>query len=281
MLPVVDDRATHAPYRRYRLNALHSYKYSMLLRYYVLAASAAMSSAFTTPTITCISAFSTQLYQSSSNDNSESVNIALIQPDSNGQQYSTEGLENALKSHPFCKMTGVTLSLSTISVESEFTKQDIASLQQSDIACFSNVKGVKSYLSLLDDHFDVAKDITDEDRRQLPNKPDLVGDIIQGISEAVNEEDGSIPDAGIMAACPNTETARECLNSGRWMSNHIYYPKDTQQAVELKTEAIGSDEDTKDEEGENEDPVDIEVWAASIVQAAGDVYERKFWGGGW
>ncbi len=251
----------------------------MLLRYYVLAASAAISSAFTP--ITCTTSFSTQLYQSSSNDNSESVNIALIQPDSNEQQYSTEGLENALKSHPFCKMTGVTLSLSTISVESEFTKQDIASLQQSDIACFSNVKGVKSYLSLLDDHFDVAKDITDEDRRQLPNKPDLVGDIIQGISGAVNEEDGSIPDAGIMAACPNTETARECLNSGRWMSNHIYYPKDTQQAVELKTEAIGSDEDTADEEGENEDPVDIEVWAASIVQAAGDVYERKFWGGGW
>ena len=238
-----------------------------------------MSSAFITPTIT--STFSTLLYQSSSDDNSDSVNIALIQTDNNGQQYSMEGLENALKSHPFCKMTGVTLSLSTISVESEFTKQDITSLQQSDIACFSNVKGVKSYLSQLDDHFDVAKDITDEDRRQLPNKPDLVGDIIQGISGAVNEEEGSIPDAGIMAACPNTETARECLNSGRWMSNHIYYPKDTQQAVELKTEVIGSDEDTTDEEKENEDPVDIEVWAASIVQAAGDVYERKFWGGGW
>ncbi|KAL7499492.1 hypothetical protein ACHAWT_007773 [Skeletonema menzelii] len=251
-----------------------------MYRYYILAASAAISSAFITP-MTSIT-FSTPLYQSSSSDdNSDSVNIALIQSD-NGQQFSTEGLEDALKSHPFCKMTGVTLSLSTISVASELTKQDVSCLQQSDIACFSNVKGVKSYLSLLDDHFNVAEDISDEDRRSLPNKPDLVGDIIQGISGAVNEEDASIiPDAGIMAACPNTNTARECLNSGRWMSNHIYYPKDTQQAVELKTEEIGSGEDTADEEGENEDPVDLEVWAASIVQAAGDVYERKFWGGGW
>lgn len=225
----------------------------------------------------------TSIHQSSSDeDSSSTVNIALIQSDNNnGEQFSTEGLENALQSHPFCKMTGITLSLSTISVASEFTKQDVSSLQQSDIACFSNVKGVKSYLKMLDGHFNVADDITDEERRKLPNKPDLVGDIIQGISGAVNEEDGAVPDVGIMAACPNTDTARECLNSGRWMSNHIYYPKDMQQAVELKTEALGSDSDAADEEGGNEDPIDIEVWAASIVQACGDVHERKFWGGGW
>lgn len=134
---------------------------------------------------------------------------------------------------------------------------------------------------MLDGHFNVADDITDEERRKLPNKPDLVGDIIQGISGAVNEEDGAMPDVGIMAACPNTNTAKECLNSGRWMSNYIYYPKDMQQAVELKTEALDSDSGTADEEGGNEDPIDLEVWAASIVQAAGDVHERKFWGGGW
>eukprot|EP00984_Skeletonema_dohrnii_P001557 scaffold488_cov109-Skeletonema_dohrnii-CCMP3373.AAC.2 len=255
------------------INMLRYYSLTMLL----VASATIRCSAFITPTSR--SSFS-PLYQSSSSDddNSSTVNIALIQSDSdNGQRFSTEGFENALQSHPFCKMTGVTLNLSTISVASEFTKEDVSSLQQSDIACFSNVKGVKSYLTMLDGHFNVAEDITDEERRKLPNKPDLVSDIIEGISGAVSEEDGSKFDVGIMAACPDTNTAKECLNSGRWMSNYIYYPKDMQQAVELKTEAIDSESDAAEEEGD----IDLEVWAASIVQAAGDAYERKFWGGGW
>lgn len=214
--------------------------------------------------------------RSSSDDDSSKINIALVSSDDE-QQFSREGFNNALQTHPFCKMTGITLSISDVSVTSSLSKEDISLLQNADIACFSTITGVKSYLNMLDEHFNVAEDISDEERRQLPNRPDLVGDIIQGLSGSVSEGDSDVPSAGLMAACPNTSTARECLNSGRWMSNHIYYPKDAQKAVELKTEAI--DNDNEDEEGEED--IDLEVFAASIVQAAGDVYERKFWGGGW
>jgi hypothetical protein len=277
---------THAPTPTH---LQHNNMLRYLLTVFIVASAAITCNAFVTPTgrssaIRCStfisptgrSSSTTSLNQSSDDDTSSTVNIALIE----SGQFSAEGFENVLQSHPFCKMTGVTLSISTVSVATEFTKEDVSSLQNADIACFSTIKGVKSYLSMLDSHINVAEDITDEERRQLPNKPDLVGDIIQGISGAVNEEVGSMPDAGIMAACPNTNTARECLNSGRWISNHIYYPKDMQQAVELKTEAIDSESDKAEEEEEIED-IDLEVWAATIVQAAGDVYERKFWGGGW
>ena len=218
---------------------------------------------------------------SDDDDNSSKINIALVSSDDK-EQFSREGFDKALQTHPFCKMTGITLSISDVSVTSSLSKEDISLLQNADIACFSTITGVKSYLNMLDEHFNVAEDISDEERRQLPNRPDLVGDIIQGLSGSVSEGDSDVPSAGLMAACPNTSTARECLNSGRWMSNHIYYPKDAQKAVELKTEAIDSENsyDNEEEEGEEED-IDLEVFAASIVQAAGDVYERKFWGGGW
>lgn len=213
-------------------------------------------------------------------DDSNKINIALVSSNDSDdeQQFSREGFDNALQTHPFCKMTGITLSISDVSVTSSLSKEDISLLQNADIACFSTIAGVKSYLNMLDEHFNVAEDISDEERRQLPNRPDLVGDIIQGLSGSVSEGDSDVPSAGLMAACPNTSTARECLNSGRWMSNHIYYPKDAQKVVELKTEAIDSKNRYDNEE---EEDIDLEVFATSIVQAAGDVYERKFWGGGW
>jgi hypothetical protein len=214
---------------------------------------------------------------------SDKINIALVSSNDSDdeQQFSREGFDNALQTHPFCKMTGITLSISDVSVTSSLSKEDISLLQNADIACFSTITGVKSYLNMLDEHFNVAEDISDEERRQLPNRPDLVGDMIQGLSGSVSEGDSDVPSAGLMAACPNTSTARECLNSGRWMSNHIYYPKDAQKAVELKTEAVDSENSYDNEEEEGEEDIDLEAFAASIVQAAGDVYERKFWGGGW
>ena len=45
----------------------------------------------------------------------------------------------------------------------------------------------------------------------------------------------------------------------------------------MKTEEIG--ENDKEEKVEAE--IDIAIWVDAIVQAAGDVYERSFWGGGW
>jgi hypothetical protein len=218
--------------------------------------------------------------RSSSSSSSDAINIALVSSNDSDdeQQFSREGFDNALQTHPFCKMTGITLSISDVSVTSSLSKEDISLLQNADIACFSTITGVKLYLNMLDEHFNVAEDISDDERRQLPNRPDLVGDIIQGLSGSVSEGDSEVPSAGLMAACPNTSTARECLNSGRWMANHIYYPKDAQEAVELKTEAIDGGNSYDDDE---EEDIDLEVFAASIVQAAGDVYERKFWGGGW
>ena len=50
--------------------------------------------------------------------------------------------------------------------------------------------------------------------------------------------------------------------------------------MELKTESL----DVGEEEGEEEvveDDIDLQIWADSVIQAAGDAMERKFWGGGW
>ena len=164
-------------------------------------------------------------------------------------------------------MTGVQLSMSEISSDTSWTKDEIVLLQQAEIACFTSKSAVKQYLQSLDDHLKVPKDMADEERRKLPNKLDIVGDIL-GTTQQI---------ATIMAACPTMDIARECLNCGRWQNNHIYYPKDTQGVVEMKTEGIGENDTEKEEEVE----IDVAIWADAIVQAAGDVYERSFWGGGW
>eukprot|EP00571_Detonula_confervacea_P008894 CAMPEP_0172328594 /NCGR_PEP_ID=MMETSP1058-20130122/60434_1 /TAXON_ID=83371 /ORGANISM="Detonula confervacea, Strain CCMP 353" /LENGTH=264 /DNA_ID=CAMNT_0013045715 /DNA_START=618 /DNA_END=1412 /DNA_ORIENTATION=+ len=208
----------------------------------------------------------TALRQSSNDDDgSSTINIALITATIN---YNDE-LQTALKEHPFCKMTGVQLSFADVQATSaetsSFSKENVADLQRAEIACFENMSAVKSYLQMLDDNLNVLKDISDEDRRKLPNKPAGTDDVV------------------LMAACPNANTARKCLDSGRWMSNHIYYPKDTQKAVELKAQPIG-DEGSEGEvvqEEEEEEDVDVKVWADSVAQAAGDAYERNAWGGGW
>ena len=58
-----------------------------------------------------------------------------------------------------------------------------------------------------------------------------------------------------------------------------------QKAMELKTESMMEQEEEKEGNGDElkEDDIvdiDIEAWAESVVQAAGDAMERKFWGGG-
>jgi hypothetical protein len=207
--------------------------------------------------------------QSSSDDAdpSNTINIAIFssKPD--------DIFQNALTDHPFCKMTGVSLSIDWIAnnIEPSWSKSELDVLQSTDIVCFSTASAVKQYLKKLDNHLNVDPSLPQEERRKLPNKPDLIADILGGKGGTPNE---------LMAACPSTETARECLNSGRWMANHIYYPKDG-QAVELKTEAIVEGEEDGSGEIEEDGDVDVDVWAASVMQAAGDVLERKFWGGGW
>lgn len=198
-------------------------------------------------------------------DSSNTINIAIF---SNSQD---DVFQNALLNHPFCKMTGVTLSIDLISTndDASWTKSELDVIHAVDIACFSTVSSVKTYLNKLDNHLNVDPELPQEERRKLPNKPDLIGDII-----------GSAPGAtsGLKAACPVTETARECLNSGRWIANDIYYPKDG-KAVELKTQSLEEGEENANAEEDLE--IDVDTWAASVMQAAGDVLESKFWGGGW
>lgn len=198
-------------------------------------------------------------------DESSTINIAIF---SNSQD---DVFQNALINHPFCKMTGVTLSIDTITTnkDASWTKSELDVIQSTDIACFSTVSSVKTYLNKLDNHLKVDPKLPQEERRKLPNKPDLVADIMGGTGGATN---------GVMAACPVTETARECLNSGRWMANNIYYPKDG-KAVELKPQSLEEGEEV--EEAEEDLEIDVNTWAASVMQAAGDVLESKFWGGGW
>ena len=86
--------------------------------------------------------------------------------------------------------------------------------------------------------------------------------------------DESEQQSALMAACRNTSSAKECLNSGRWESNHIYYPKDSGRAVELKTQAIGDEDEDESSEDEEEEEVDVQVWVDSIVQAAGKARNR-------
>lgn len=220
----------------------------------------------------------TALYQSSD----DTINIALVSAATMASD-NHDQLQTALKEHPFCKMTGIQLSIAEVPVAASTTaetwnEKHVAHLQRAEIACFENISAVKFYLQMVDEQRNVPNDTSDEDRRKLPNKLDLVGDILGG--ETTAAEGTSL---ALMAACSNASTAKECLDSGRWMANHIYYPKDTQKAVELKTEPIisGSDGgDGEEEEVEDED-IDMEVWADSIAQAAGDVMERKSWGGGW
>ena len=212
----------------------------------------------------------TQRYQSSDDNEANTINIAFISSDDDDD--GQDKLESILEDHPFCKMTGTKLSIEKIPVDtkakaSSWSKEHITYIKEADIACFRSKSDVKYYLLSLDDYWNVPKDITDEERRKLPNTID---------DTSVPTSDGG----GVMAACPNVNTARECLNSGRFDSSKIYYPKDTQKSVELKTESL----DVGEEEGEEEvveDDIDLQIWADSVIQAAGDAMERKFWGGGW
>lgn len=198
-------------------------------------------------------------------DPSNTINIAIF---SNNQD---DAFQIALLNHPLRKMTGVSLSIDWIAnnKESSWTKSELNVIQSTDIACFSTISSVKTYLNKLDNHLNADPDLPQEERRKLPNKPDMIADIM-------GTAGGS---SGLVAACPVTETARECLNSGRWIANNIYYPKDG-RAVALKTESLEDAKANDDNEEENVE-IDVDLWAASVMQAAGDVLETKFWGGGW
>lgn len=217
----------------------------------------------------------TALRQSSSGDSDEdddssTINIALICTSIDADD-DRDALRTALTNHPFCQMTGVRLSVADVPASAPWTDDHAARLRGADIACFGTAAAVSGYLRTLDDdHLGVSPDASAEDRRKLPNRmPDPAGGA------------GGATAATLMAACPDADAGRECLNSGRWTSQHIYYPKETQGAVELKTDPIEGRGEEGGGEGDVKKEIDVDVWAAVVVQAAGDVMERKFWGDGW
>ena len=210
------------------------------------------------------------LRRHSSNDDgyfdaeSNIIQVALITSGNKNNEdtfYDIEALRKALQNHPFSTMTGIKLSvvdlpcfsttatnfvpaatLSTMN-QSSWSKENVAALQKTDIACFTTISSVKAYLQDLDKQLNSPTVISEEERRKLPNPLDMVVDIIGGITGegARGGTAGSVA-VGVMAACANSNTARECLNSGRWMANHIYYPKDgNAKPVPLKAEPHGDD----------------------------------------
>jgi hypothetical protein len=73
---------------------------------------------------------------------------------------------------------------------------------------------------------------------------------LQDVDEEAKKKLGARGNGNVLAACIGTTSARAVLESGRWNAMDIYYPK--------------------------ENP-GVDSWADSIVQACGDVLERKFW----
>jgi hypothetical protein len=149
-------------------------------------------------------------------------------------------LEEAMLEHPLLAMIDVTANIIEVpSTPSAGDDNDNKSeqeqqqrfgndlLQDVGVACFASPEEVKQW-------------VTDVD-------------VALGIEDTA-EEDKRWTNGNVMAACIGTETARVCLESGRWEARNIYYAKGEEDSVQ--------------------------GWAASAVQAVGDLNERNFWGEG-
>jgi hypothetical protein len=169
--------------------------------------------------------FSRSLLKSSAGSEDNALfNIALTQ-----QIGENEELQQAIKAHPLLAMISGTasfLEIPCIDAESDKTFE-VNPLDMLDVACFGSPESVKQWLHNVDVSLGTT-DSTDDEKRATGN-----GDV--------------------MAACIGKDTASTCLESGRWESNNIYYPK----------------------HGD-----DMQGWADSAVQAVADLAEKKFWGDG-
>lgn len=97
------------------------------------------------------------------------------------------------------------------------------------IACFGSPTAVDAWLENVDKALGI-EDLEDEEKKKVPGS-----------------------NGNAVAVCIGTTTANRCLQSGRWISNDIYYPA--------------------------ENP-GLEGWVDCCFQASGDVMERDFWGCG-
>lgn len=154
-------------------------------------------------------------------DASNTIKIAFT----GGEQ--VDALRDTLSSHPLMSMLDI--SAEFVDVECSTEEKDVTAFDEKvdslDIACFGTPEEVKSWLDTLDQTIDGAQGMTEEERRGLGN-------------------------GNVVAACIGSETARVCLETGRWDSYSIYYPK-----------------------GED----DLEGWAGAAAQASADLMEKRFW----
>eukprot|EP00591_Stephanopyxis_turris_P009489 CAMPEP_0195523310 /NCGR_PEP_ID=MMETSP0794_2-20130614/22316_1 /TAXON_ID=515487 /ORGANISM="Stephanopyxis turris, Strain CCMP 815" /LENGTH=243 /DNA_ID=CAMNT_0040653279 /DNA_START=17 /DNA_END=748 /DNA_ORIENTATION=+ len=144
-----------------------------------------------------------------------------------------DDMREALANHPALSMLGVNLNLIELPCVSNTTTTAISNNQLSsikegliDISCFESISAVNSWLRNIDLIFD-SVNATEDEKRALGN-------------------------GNVVAVCFDCDTAKRCLESGRWESQSIYYST-------------------------NEFTQGLQGYADSAMHALGDVRETKFW----
>jgi hypothetical protein len=205
------------------LDKMMSMKQGAALFLYVLCLAVCYSAAFSPPRP---STFRRSLLESSAgseqDENALIFNIALTQ-----QIGENEQLHQAIQDHPLLSMIGGTsnfVEIPCIGAEAGNRFEDNL-LGMLDVACFGSPESAKQWLHNVD--------------------------VFLGIVDMKEEEKRAMGNGNVVAACIGKDTALTCLESGRWESSNIYYPK------------FGDD---------------MQGWADSAVQAVADLAEKNFWG---
>ena len=111
-----------------------------------------------------------------------------------------------------------------------FSEEQLATaMDDVQIACFGSPTAVDAWLANMDRALGI-EDLDDDKKKTIPGS-----------------------NGNTVAVCIGTTTARRCLESGRWLSNDIYYPAKNPG---------------------------LEGWTDSCFSASGDVMERDFFGQG-
>lgn len=153
-------------------------------------------------------------------DSDSDIDDSTITLGLTGDAKQNKEFMDLLSKHKTLDMLGITLESVELSLDHFADQVDVV-----DAACFASSEAVNEWLENIDA---VVNGVIDEDEKTNGN---------------------------VVAVCLSKDIANTCLQSGRWESRNIYYPK-----------------------GDNSD---ISLWVDSAVQALGDVNERRFWGGGW
>lgn len=148
------------------------------------------------------------------------INVALTQEIGENKELTIK-----MEAHPLLSL--VDKDTAFVEIPGGSCEKFQSNLDRVDVACFASPESVEQWLHNVD--------------------------VSLGIEDGTDEEKRAAGNGNVIAACIGTETARICLESGRWQPNDIYYPK-------------GDD--------------DVQGWADSAVQAVADIFEKEFWGDG-